>query len=217
MAEFVDGRLPAAVAPLPQQPNDSSGGDKRLQKIDLGPLIGAQRGFRTREKSPLNGGMNGVEMIPNFSVNCRPTIDTSSPLLSKGYQFLPNHVPEVQATSAAESPSPANDQPGKDRTQDVNDALITPDLSPSSRGHDFRDTLGLPMYRSPSPSDSDPQPQSEDEEQMPPRMRKRWIHRSTEGLHAASPLPSPSGSHVSLGSVLDEGQIELVSSGSHVL
>ncbi|KAH9966323.1 hypothetical protein BGW80DRAFT_733577 [Lactifluus volemus] len=47
---------------------------------------------------------------------------------------------------------------------------------------------------------------------MPPKMRKRWIHRSTEGLHVTSPLPSPSGSNVSLGSVLDDGQVELGSS-----
>ncbi|KAI0248958.1 hypothetical protein BJV78DRAFT_1363231 [Lactifluus subvellereus] len=194
MAEFVDGRLPTPTAPLSQRPNDSSEEDKRPHnRIDLGPLIGAQRGFHTREKSPLNGGMNGVEMISYPSVRLGATVDASTPLMSKGYQLLPN-------------------QSEKDHTQDVTDTPITPDLSPSSRDHDLRDTVGIQMYRSPSPSDSDPQPQSEDEEQMPPKMRKRWIHRSTEGLNAASPIPSPSGSNVSLASVLDEGQIELGSS-----
>jgi hypothetical protein len=216
LAEFVDGRLPTPTAPLSQRPNDPSGEDKRPHRIDLGPLIGAQRGFHTREKSPLNGGMNGVEMISYPSVRLGATADASSPLLSNGHQLLPNHfkcgISEVQATFAAASPSPANDRSEKDHAQDVADTLITPDLSPSSRDHDLRDTVGIQMYRSPSPSasDSDPQPQSEDEEQMPPKMRKRWIHRSTEGLSAASPIPSPSGSNVSL----DE---ELGSSGSHVV
>jgi hypothetical protein len=37
------------------------------RKIDLGPLIGAKRGFRTREKVPFGGGVGGVEMVPSGS------------------------------------------------------------------------------------------------------------------------------------------------------
>lgn len=38
------------------------------RKIDLGPLIGAKRGFRTREKVPFGGGVGGVEMVPSSGI-----------------------------------------------------------------------------------------------------------------------------------------------------
>ena len=206
MAEFVDGRLPTSSTPLSQRTDALNGGDKRPPRIDLGPLIGAQRGFRTREKSPLNGGMNGVEMISPRSVKPGATP------LSKGHRpSSPSHIkskaPEAQATFVTTSP---NDQSEGKGTENVTNTLTTPDLRPPSRGHELRDT---PMYRSPSPSDSDPQPHSEDEEQMPPKMRKRWIHRSSEGLRSASPFPSSCGSNDSLGSALDESQMSIESSG----
>lgn len=31
--------------------------------VDLGPLVGRRRGFRTREKVPFSGGLTGVEMV----------------------------------------------------------------------------------------------------------------------------------------------------------
>jgi len=34
------------------------------QEIDLGPLVGASRGFRTREKVKGSGGIGGMEMLP---------------------------------------------------------------------------------------------------------------------------------------------------------
>ena len=37
------------------------------RKVDLGPLIGTKRGFRTREKVPFGGGVGGVEMVPSSS------------------------------------------------------------------------------------------------------------------------------------------------------
>ena len=212
MAEFVDGRLPTSSAPLSQRPDAMNGGDKRPPRIDLGPLIGTQRGFRTCEKSPLNGGMNGVEMISALSVKPGATLDASRPLSKDHLPSSPSHIKEkallVQAT-----PSPNDRSEGKG-TQEVTNTLIAP---LSSRGHELRDTVGIPMYRSPSPSDSDPQPHSEDEEQMPPKMRKRWIHRSTEGLRSASPIPSSCGSNDSLGSVLDESQMDLESSGVNAM
>ena len=207
MAEFVDGRLPTSSAPLSQRPDASNGGDKRPPRIDLGPLIGAQRGFHTCEKSPLNGGMNGVEMISASSV--KPAASHPS---SKGRRPSPpkETAPVVQATSVTASPS---DQPEGKGTQEGTNTCIMPERS-SSRGHELRDTV---MYRSPSHSDSDPQPHSEDEEQMPPKMRKRWIHRSTDGLRSASPIPSSCGSNDSLGSVLDEGQMNLEPSGVYTM
>jgi uncharacterized protein len=214
MAEFVDGRLPTSSTPLSQRPDAMNGGDKRPPRIDLGPLIGAERGFRTREKSPLNGGMNGVEMISALSVKPGTTINASQPL-SKGHRLSsPSHMKEkarvVQTSSITPSPNGQSEEEG---IQKATNSLTTSDLRPSSRGHELRDTVDISMYRSPSPSDSDPQPHSEDEEQMPPKIRKRWIHRSTEGLRSVSPFPSSCGSNDSLGSVLDESQMNLESSG----
>ncbi len=225
MAEFVDGRLPVAAPPPPQRDNDPSGTDLRSHRVDLGPLIGAQRGFHTREKSPLNGGMNGVEMIPDRSTDHgdrHATVDVTALVQTENY-LLPDRlnggVPKVKTASASASPSPpppaTSNQAEEDRTQEVCDPPRTPDLSPSHPKRLLPDATGHSTYRSPSPSDSDPQPQSEAEEQMPPKMRKRWIHRSMEGLPTVSPSVSPCGSNLSLGSVLDEGQMEvdLVSSG----
>ena len=45
---FVDYELP------PTPPN---------KHIDLGPLVGRRRGFRTREKVPFSSGLTGVEMV----------------------------------------------------------------------------------------------------------------------------------------------------------
>ncbi|KAF8261831.1 hypothetical protein EI94DRAFT_1745057, partial [Lactarius quietus] len=208
MTEFVDGRLPVPASTLPQRPNDTDMGSSH-HRVNLGPLVGAQRGFHTREKSPLNGGMNGVEMIPDQSAgpsDRRASVNiTPHPEKENGAQ--PDHL---ASTSASPSPPPpvTNIQVGVDRSQEVSEPL-TPDLSPSHPRRHFPDPAGHSMYRSSSPSDSDPQPQSEDEEQIPPKMRKRWIHRSMEGLSAVSPSLSPCGSNISLGSVLDEGQMEV--------
>jgi len=48
MEAFVDWELP------PKPPNTH---------VDLGPLVGHRRGFRTREKVPFSGGLTGVEMV----------------------------------------------------------------------------------------------------------------------------------------------------------
>ncbi|KAJ3803215.1 Le.MFB1 [Lentinula aff. detonsa] len=39
---------------------------KSASTVDLGPLIGFRRGFRTREKVPGSGGLSGVEMDENY-------------------------------------------------------------------------------------------------------------------------------------------------------
>ncbi|KAI9431166.1 hypothetical protein H4582DRAFT_1318458 [Lactarius indigo] len=166
--------------------------------------------------------MNGVEMIPDQPTGLggqRATVEVTGPAQKENY-LLPDHldcdVPKVKtvAVSSSASPSPpppppTGNQAEEDRSQEVSDPPRTPDLSPSHPRGLLPDTAGHSTYRSSSPSDSDPQPQSEDEEQMPPKMRKRWIHRSMEGLPTVSPSVSPCGSNISLGSVLDEGQMEV--------
>ena len=51
MAEFVDA-----------EEEEEEGEEGQGEKVDLGPLIGTERGFRTRERVPWSGGMSGVEM-----------------------------------------------------------------------------------------------------------------------------------------------------------
>ena len=46
MADFVDNEVPSTP-----------------ERVDLGPLVGRRRGFRTRERIPFSGGMGGVEMV----------------------------------------------------------------------------------------------------------------------------------------------------------
>ncbi|KIO03697.1 hypothetical protein M404DRAFT_614394 [Pisolithus tinctorius Marx 270] len=38
---------------------------EKTRHVDLGPLVGVQRGFRTRERAPMSGGWCGVEVVPS--------------------------------------------------------------------------------------------------------------------------------------------------------
>jgi hypothetical protein len=62
MAAFVDGDLPP-------KPN--------LENIDLGPLVGSSRGFKTREKVPFSGGMTRFEMVPGSVPGINQTSDVN--------------------------------------------------------------------------------------------------------------------------------------------
>lgn len=44
---------------------EDDGTSRRPRVIDLGPLVGVQRGFRTREREPMSGGWCGVEVVPS--------------------------------------------------------------------------------------------------------------------------------------------------------
>ena len=57
--------------------------------VDLGPLVGVERGFMTKEKVPWSGGMSGVEMVTT------PTTD--SPV---------HELPVLTLSPATASPSP---------------------------------------------------------------------------------------------------------------
>ncbi|KAH9060640.1 hypothetical protein EDB87DRAFT_570726 [Lactarius vividus] len=223
MAEFVDGRLPVAASPPSQQANDPSGTDLRSHQVDLGPLVGAQRGFHTMKSHFSMARMNGTEMIPGQPTDPgdqRATVGVNGLVQRENY-LLPDHldggVPKVKTATAPSSvslspPPPATgSQVEEDRSKEVSDPPRTPDLSPSHPRRLLPDAACHSTYHSPSPSDSDPQLQLEDEKQMPSKMRKRWIRRSMEGLSPVSPSPSvsPCGSNISLGSVLDEGQMEV--------
>ena len=72
IAEFVENQTPLTPSPSPpsQFSKDKSAAKARPNydhpvesHIDLGPLIGIERGFRTRERVPHSGGMGGVELV----------------------------------------------------------------------------------------------------------------------------------------------------------
>lgn len=73
MAEFVDNQTPLTPSPSPPSQFTKEKNAARSSKtaddgasatpVDLGPLVGIERGFRTRERIPSSGGMGGVEMV----------------------------------------------------------------------------------------------------------------------------------------------------------
>ena len=76
IAEFVENQTPLTPSPSPpsqftkekeKQSGKSRKGDPAESSpapVDLGPLVGIERGFKTRERIPSSGGMGGVEMVP---------------------------------------------------------------------------------------------------------------------------------------------------------
>ena len=78
IAEFVENQTPLTPSPSPpsqftkdkeKQSGKSRKGDRAEERaspapVDLGPLIGIERGFRTRERIPSSGGIGGVELVP---------------------------------------------------------------------------------------------------------------------------------------------------------
>lgn len=108
MAAFVDGDV-----------HPTGGGG-----VDLGPLVGKRRGFRTKERVPYSGGLSGVEM---YDQDNNPLVVVSPA------------SPRIEPTCPA-----------------------------------------TPHDRPPDP----PEPLCED--WMPPKMRKKWIHRELEVLREAN-------------------------------
>ncbi|KAG1892868.1 uncharacterized protein F5891DRAFT_1068515 [Suillus fuscotomentosus] len=161
------------------------------RKIDLGPLIGAKRGFRTREKVPFGGGVGGVEMIPSGSgvsfdaestekfgaeLSGRFDVRSSGRSSSAG----PDAWPSSFNTPAESSGLGPNGGPSNWR----------PTISTSSQSRTLNCTRTSDRKgkrRAPEETDVDadvdvegdgPTPDSMDvnEENIPPRMRKRWMH-----------------------------------------
>jgi hypothetical protein len=71
MAAFVDG--------VP------TGSGQQEQHVDLGPLVGRKRGFKTKERIPLSGGIVGMVMCRDNEASPRQSLPASpsSPILSE--------------------------------------------------------------------------------------------------------------------------------------
>ena len=71
MAAFVDG--------VP------TGSGQQEQHVDLGPLVGRKRGFKTKERIPFSGGMVGMVMCSDDEASPRQSLPSSpsSPILNE--------------------------------------------------------------------------------------------------------------------------------------
>lgn len=116
IAEFVENPTPLTPSPSPpsQFTKDKHRGkpaQPEQSPIDLGPLIGIERGFRTRERIPFSGGMGGVELVPPSPSEAGPSRLASS---ARKVSF-PDEV------SNASGRSTGKDRKGKGRAEDVHD------------------------------------------------------------------------------------------------
>ena len=83
ITEFVENQTPLTPSPSPpsQFVKEKSSTKARGRPehtgespIDLGPLVGIEQGFRTRERIPSSGGMGGVELVlPSPSSEAGPS------------------------------------------------------------------------------------------------------------------------------------------------
>ncbi|KAG1733729.1 hypothetical protein EDB19DRAFT_1730188 [Suillus lakei] len=163
------------------------------RKIDLGPLIGAKRGFRTREKVPFGGGVGGVEMVPsgsgvNFGAGSTGGFGAE---LSGGFGAgssggLSSAGSDVWPSSFSTPAGPSNVGPNGGPSN-WRPTISTSSAGPSrtSNSTRTRDRKGKGRAAEDIDVDADvdvegdgPTPDSMDvdEEKIPPRMRKRWMH-----------------------------------------
>lgn len=119
IAEFVDSQSPPTPSPSPPTPFAPDGelwgtagersrvrsgsSDSSVKKrTNLGPLIGAERGFRTRERVPWSGGLGGVEMVPTSPPHAEPLspVEPSRPIPEPGAKPLKDRKGKSRATES---------------------------------------------------------------------------------------------------------------------
>ncbi|TFY56881.1 hypothetical protein EVJ58_g7370 [Rhodofomes roseus] len=137
-------------APPGERSRVHSGGSEGAHKkrANLGPLIGVERGFRTRERVPWSGGLGGVEMV------------SSSPTLHNDKS--PHDIFADQVLNAA------LDRKGKSKATDA----------------DYTQWEAKTMSAPDVDEDSPPTPP---EVNLPPKLRKRWIRKTSDSLRASHP------------------------------
>ncbi|CDO76147.1 hypothetical protein BN946_scf185027.g10 [Trametes cinnabarina] len=202
MAEFVENQTPLTPSPSPPSQftkdrnaarRGSAGGpshadDGAAAHVDLGPLIGIERGFRTRERIPFSGGMGGVEMVPpptpTSEAEAGPSRAKEQPTSATGRRVsFPDDLlsPPVKARRGK-----GKDRKGKARAddQDVTEESDTD----GGRARAGSRTRKRALSSDPETTDGmdvdvdveevSPPP----EEKLPPKLRKAWIRQSAERL-----------------------------------
>jgi uncharacterized protein len=193
MAAFVDGApgLPFPSTYDARRHVDDPGGIA-APSVDLGPLVGRERGFRTRERIPWSGGMGGVEMVaPAESAAERGARDrrrranasraeqAEAEAEAAGRGGKVNEVArafrEMQAAPRREGVLPPS---LKRRKLDQEEQQGRSGKGKErERGEDERPADG-------EEGQAEPTADAVAEEEMPPRMRKAWIQRNLEVLRA---------------------------------
>ena len=138
MAAFVDGETP-----VPRFVQTASENAMAGDSVDLGPLVGQERGFLTRERVPWSGGMGGVEMVDTETeIEAGPA--TLAKVDTPRTQFA--DLPILTLSPATASPSPKKNgswvsaSKGKERAVDV-DVDVDMGVSESeSSAHDHDST-----------------------------------------------------------------------------
>ncbi|KAF7800200.1 hypothetical protein EIP86_011447 [Pleurotus ostreatoroseus] len=182
----------------PPRPKDADYGrdnkemGREREPTDLGPLVGVARGFRTRERVPGSGGMCGVEMVREGVQVARgwegARLDGDVEMAQAG----PSRVPGQEKTmkereGVKEGVGKPYDRKGKGRAIDEDEEKLRPvgnrrarrrasSQSQSQAQTQPRGRAG--RSRSRSPARVVPQKEA----LLPPKLRKKWIHESAEGL-----------------------------------
>ncbi|GLB44375.1 putative SET (Su(var)3-9, Enhancer-of-zeste, Trithorax) domain containing protein [Lyophyllum shimeji] len=193
MERFVDGLPFEDPRPPASEAENGEGGSREKEKekekrVDLGPLVGARRGFRTRERVQGSGGIGGVVMCSEEEEGEEDRGEGPSTVRLNGggrsrgdgedvHVDVDFEMVDAEATEdEVEVGDHAWDGTGVHAKNPVVDEY-QPRLrhrhrhrqSPPRRPH-------LPHTELPPP---DPPPPAV-EATMPPKMRKRWIHREVE-------------------------------------
>ena len=113
MAAFVDGHDLGSLLRRKDHPNDFDIEDD-VPKIDIGPLVGRKRGFRTKERVPDSGGLGGMQMADEEDVpgngrgvvwdGRRPYKDIISPSSSSSNFVLSSLSPTSTKTGTEQAP-----------------------------------------------------------------------------------------------------------------
>ncbi|KAJ3505400.1 hypothetical protein NLJ89_g7437 [Agrocybe chaxingu] len=238
MAAFVDGQSRLLT---PRNHHGMTSDDEREKGVDLGPLVGRKRGFKTRERIPFSGGMGGMEMVlpeqdgkdrgrKKVTVNGYQVNASAGPSGLKSalsmYQHQSKDLPPPLPSFALSpsSPSPSR-RKGKARAVDADgDVEMTDGQSKGKRSYsvdgqaqrsDSSNSLSRFLHpedhptktlthhsselRPPDPGlqtsidskdgrstslapDFDVEPPPATEDRMPPKMRKKWMHREVEAM-----------------------------------
>ncbi|KAI8996216.1 hypothetical protein BD414DRAFT_533930 [Trametes punicea] len=199
MAEFVENQTPLTPSPSPPsqftkeknaargKKSDHLNGPGDSLHVDLGPLVGIERGFRTRERIPFSGGMGGVEMVPLPT----PTSDAEAGPSRVHSERDPSTSASGRRVSFPDDllspPVKARRGKGKDRKGKAraDDSELT-EVSDADAGRAIAGSWGLDRA-SPTPEDGQDGMEVDDygsplEEKLPPKLRKAWIRQSAERL-----------------------------------
>ena len=198
MAAFVDG--------VP------TGSGQQEQHFDLGPLVGQKRGFKTKERIPLSGGMVGMVMCRDNEASPRQSLPASpsSPNLSdrsiKGKGRAVDEDGDIEMAEARHKSA----RKMKSMSSLIFSLLFsdffwldghaTAPIPHKSRtlSHSPNRLKSHPMFglRPPDPGGlyQHVSYEPENEDSMPPKMRKRWMHRELESLRELNGNTSPSSS-----------------------